>query len=441
MEKKERKFSFGQIAGALFGFAALILLFIMFRMIGYYFNYQAFLMAGALAFLAVVLLMKRRDMLLLAAAGVVALMELLFGGLVGFVGAALLLFVVLTMATEYVPQARALVQKAWFVPAIVMTLSELVFARSFASLLFGLAVGGGSLLCCLWLTRDESGEADVAFDGSGKTPYEAAPVAVADGYCELFKHVLLLLITFGIWNLIWIYRQTRYLNRVKGEGDRNPVTKLLLCIFVPFYMMYWTYKSAQRVDKLAASVGVESKLTALCLILSAFVPMVAPVLLQDKVNHVIEVEQGKRAADFDPASRPVVMHSVPLQTVTGYCDLFKHLLLLMITCGIWNLIWVYKMTEYLNRVEGEEPRVPVNKLLLYIFVPFYAVYWIYKSSQRIDKLASAKGVRSELSVLCLVLCLVVGLVPQMLMQGKINEIIEVENGVEQMPEAVSATEE
>ena len=440
MEKKEMKFSFGQIAGALFGFAALILLFIMFRMIGYYFNYQAFLMAGALAFLAVVLLMKRRDMLLLAAAGVVTLMELLFGGLVGFVGAALLLFVVLTMATEYVPQPRELVKKVWFVPAIVMTLSELIVARSFISLLFGLVVGGGSLLCCLWLTRDENGEANVAFDGSEKTPYEAAPVEVADGYCELFKHVLLLLITFGIWNLIWIYRQTRYLNRVKGEGDRNPVTKLLLCMFVPFYMMYWTYKSAQRVDKLSASVGVESKLTTLCLIVSAFVPVVAPVLLQAKINHVIDVEQGKRAADFDPAAMPVVAQRVPVKTVAGYRDLFKHMLLLLITCGIWNLIWVYKMTGYLNCVEGEEPRNPVTKLLLYMFIPFYAIYWVYKSAQRVDKLAAEKGVASQLAVPCLVLCLVVGLVPQILLQGKINEIIEAENSEEMQYDVVPVAE-
>ena len=438
METNTKKFSFGQIAGILFAVAAALLLFNVLRFVRYYFNYQAFLMAGALAFLAVVLLMQRRDMLLLAAVGVVTLMELLFSGLVGFVGAALLLFVVLVMATEYLPQPRGLMEKAWFVPAIVMLLSEIIYIRSFVALLYALTLAGGTLLCCLWLTHPDGIDMP-AFTGENGENSVSAPAV--DGYCELFKHVLLLLITFGIWYLIWIFRMTEYLNRVKGEGDRNPVTKLLLCIFVPFYLMYWTYKSTQRIDRLAASVGVESKLTTLCLILSAFVPMVAPVLMQDKVNKVIEVENGNRQADFDPASKPADVQRVPVQTVTGYCDLFKHMLLMLITFGVWQLIWVYRMTGYLNRVEDEPHRVPVRKLLLYIFVPFYAVYWIYKSCQRIDKLAAAKGVRSELSVVCLVLCLVVGLVPQILMQDKINAIIAAQNRVEMLPEAAPAEEE
>ena len=116
------------------------------------------------------------------------------------------------------------------------------------------------------------------------------------------------------------------------------------------------------------------------------------------------------------------------------------MLLLLITCGIWNQIWVYKMTGYLNRVEGEEPRNPVTKLLLYMFIPFYAIYWIYKSAQRVDKLAAEKGVASQLAVPCLVLCLVVGLVPQILLQGKINEIIEAENREEMQYDVVPVAE-
>ena len=43
--------------------------------------------------------------------------------------------------------------------------------------------------------------------------------------------------------------------------------------------------------------------------------------------------------------------------------------------------------------------------------------------------------------LCLVLCLVVGVVPQILMQDKINAIIAAENRVEMLPEAAPAEEE
>lgn len=107
-------------------------------------------------------------------------------------------------------------------------------------------------------------------------------------HCGLFKHVILLLFTFGIWWLIWNYRITRYLNCVENEEYRNPATKLLLCMFVPFYSVYWTYKSAQRIDKLAKSVDVVSDLATPCLILEIFVPFIPPILMQDKINKILE---------------------------------------------------------------------------------------------------------------------------------------------------------
>ena len=107
---------------------------------------------------------------------------------------------------------------------------------------------------------------------------------------SLVSHVLLLLLTFGIWQLIWIYRTTRYLNCLPDEEYRNPATKLLLCMFVPFYSTYWVYKSAQRIDKLAAAADVVSDLAVVCLILEIFVPLVPPILMQDKINKILETQ-------------------------------------------------------------------------------------------------------------------------------------------------------
>ena len=57
-------------------------------------------------------------------------------------------------------------------------------------------------------------------------------------------------------------------------------------MFVPFYFIYWMYKNAQRLDKLAAQNGVASDLTTLCLILAIFVPIIPPILMQDKINAI-----------------------------------------------------------------------------------------------------------------------------------------------------------
>ncbi len=107
-----------------------------------------------------------------------------------------------------------------------------------------------------------------------------------EAYCELFKHTLLLMITFGIWNFIWIYRMTKHLNCVKDEEYRNPTKKLLLCMFVPFYSVYWLYKSAQRVDKLTAQQGISGSISTLCLISALFIGVVPTILIQDRVNTI-----------------------------------------------------------------------------------------------------------------------------------------------------------
>lgn len=112
---------------------------------------------------------------------------------------------------------------------------------------------------------------------------------ISSGYFNIVMHVILLLVTFGIWNLIWIYRTTDYLNIIKSEPPRNPVTKLLLCMFIPFYSLYWTYKSAQRIDKLSAEKGSSSNMAVICLILALFIGIVPPIIMQHKINEIAEV--------------------------------------------------------------------------------------------------------------------------------------------------------
>ena len=79
---------------------------------------------------------------------------------------------------------------------------------------------------------------------------------------------------------------TGYTNAAENEEYRDPTKKLLLCLFVPFYIIFWTYKTAQRVDKMAAAKGISSDMATLCLIFAIFVPIIPPILLQDKMNNI-----------------------------------------------------------------------------------------------------------------------------------------------------------
>ena len=142
-----------------------------------------------------------------------------------------------------------------------------------------------------------------------------------DGYHDLLVHILLLLFTFGIWQYVWIYKTTAYLNITPNEEKRNPTTKLLLCMFVPFYYIYWIYKSAQRIDKLAISKGQQSDISTLCLILSILVGIVPPIIMQDKINNIAKPKSVVNA-NTTPAS---IQTSTPSdnQTSIGMADEIK----------------------------------------------------------------------------------------------------------------------
>lgn len=114
-------------------------------------------------------------------------------------------------------------------------------------------------------------------------------------YCSLGKHVVLLLFTFGVWQCIWVYRTTRFLNKAPCAIQQyHPTKKLLLYIFVPFYSIYWFYKHGQRLDSLSNAKRLEkSDMGTLCLILGIFIPIVAAILMQERINAICTAKPVK----------------------------------------------------------------------------------------------------------------------------------------------------
>ncbi|MGN1118589.1 MAG: DUF4234 domain-containing protein, partial [Acutalibacteraceae bacterium] len=106
----------------------------------------------------------------------------------------------------------------------------------------------------------------------------------SESYCDLVKHILLSLFTFSIWMYIWIYKTTKALNKAPNSEKYDPTKKLLLCMFVPFYIIYWFYKHGEKIDKLNAVAGKKTDNTAMYLLLGIFIPAVACILMQDNIN-------------------------------------------------------------------------------------------------------------------------------------------------------------
>ncbi len=215
--------------------------------------------------------------------------------LLNIIGKAGMCVVSAIMLTKSPEKYRQIVKKFWFVPPVCIVINCILNILNLFGVLFwnvglsitlivtNILVAVGSFLAALWCVypNERPSSHTAAKGANGKT------VVTNEVYCGLMKHVLLLLFTFGIWNFIWIYRTTKYLNCVEDEEPRNPTTKLLLCLFVPFYSIYWIYKSAQRIDKLAKTKGISSDIATLCLILAIFVGIIPPILMQDKINAIV----------------------------------------------------------------------------------------------------------------------------------------------------------
>ena len=200
----------------------------------------------------------------------------------------------------------------WFLPPALATLSSLMVVSQMRSsglnweyiprytlavFLLSEVVRTAALWCAARFLAGPAPVKDAAGEGGQGAYGESGYMAYrAEGYVDLMSCALLLIFTLGIYYLVWVYRTTRYLNRVEGAPYRNPTTKLLLCMFIPFYGIYWTYQSAQRVDALARSRGIYSELTSPCVLLSIFIGIVPPLLMQNTINAVSQTEAPGAAA-------------------------------------------------------------------------------------------------------------------------------------------------
>lgn len=106
-------------------------------------------------------------------------------------------------------------------------------------------------------------------------------------YNNVAKHIFFSIITLGVWMLIWIYNVTKNLNKVSSVDARKPVAELLLCMFVPLYIVYWLYKTAEYTEAYGAENGKEFKIDILSLAFAVISPIISTIIIQDKINRIV----------------------------------------------------------------------------------------------------------------------------------------------------------
>ena len=328
MQETKNSSQYSTVAGALFAFGGVVALFqwLIFRFMSFSGHVQMLIWVASYAVLAFALLTKRRDIFLpvgFALAGIACLFSLNFRNVLLLLGNWGMAFLAVVFVTDYLPQLREQMKKFWFIPPAVLALATLLsIGIWFLAFLRLLVTCAGAFLAAMWIAYPEGlpQQTVSASAETGSTTTTPDP----EVYCGLVKHILMLLFTCGIWLYIWIYRVTGYTNNVQGEENRNPTNKLLLCLFVPFYVIYWMYKTAQRLDKMAAAKNIPSDLSTLCLILAIFVPIIPPILMQDKLNAIVAptAAPAAYAAPAAPAA-PAPAPAAPTSVSEAADDLMK----------------------------------------------------------------------------------------------------------------------
>ncbi len=112
---------------------------------------------------------------------------------------------------------------------------------------------------------------------AAKAPVYTVPMA---------RHILLSILTCGVYYLIWVGKTTAFTNRAAGKPRRHIGTTVCLALFVPFYTVIWTFRTARRVELIAKEQGETMVFAADCLLLSIFAPIVASIAMQAKINRL-----------------------------------------------------------------------------------------------------------------------------------------------------------
>ncbi len=87
---------------------------------------------------------------------------------------------------------------------------------------------------------------------------------------------------------------------------------------------------------------------------------------------------------------------VPMKKITGQKIGFARrnvgscIILTIMTCGIFGIIWLVKICKDLGRLHGDENPVG-SEVLLYLFVPFYSVYWAYAKGKQMYEDSKKRG--------------------------------------------------
>lgn len=101
------------------------------------------------------------------------------------------------------------------------------------------------------------------------------------------------------------------------------------------------------------------------------------------------------------------------------------IILSIITCGIYGWYWLYKLTEDVNALSGDQNATSGGMVILFSILTcnIYQWFWLYKQGDRIDRIKTSRGLPASNSAILYLILGIFGLsvVSWAIMQNEIND--------------------
>jgi Domain of unknown function (DUF4234)/Double zinc ribbon len=102
--------------------------------------------------------------------------------------------------------------------------------------------------------------------------------------------IFLTIITFGIYNFIWVHKTTKNLKLMNNDRSGNAGI-IVMFILLPLYNIYWYYKYSSKAYLMFHKKGVfVDHFVPVVTLLSCFIPILNFTILASKMNELYELE-------------------------------------------------------------------------------------------------------------------------------------------------------
>lgn len=110
-------------------------------------------------------------------------------------------------------------------------------------------------------------------------------------------------------------------------------------------------------------------------------------------------------------------------------DLILNIILTIVTCGLWGIVWEVRIADDIKLLTGEESLVSgiVLVLLSLVTCGIYFIFWVYNAGNKLELVKAGYGLPTESKGLVYVVLSIFGfsIVALALMQNDLNTVADI----------------